>query len=156
MIKVTQTMMKLADQYLHPGEQVIAGLRVNPLGTAIGLGLTGGIGGLAGLVVGSKVVKEGQEQFEEAGIPIERQAALGLTNQRLTIWKCSAVSGMPTETVGEIPLSKIVGVEFKSRLFGDRLTLTFRDGNVLELEAVKVDKGQEFARLLDQAIKAGD
>jgi len=81
--------IELAAGQLAPGEELIAGLRVNLKGTALGVGLSAGVGGLAGLALGAKSMNEGQDQARIAGIPFAQQMALGLTNQRLIvkIWR---------------------------------------------------------------------
>ena len=147
MKKITKTLIKLATGHLQPGEELLVGLRVNLKGTALGVGLSAGAG-LAGLALGSEVMSEGQEQAEDSGIPFSQQMALGLSNQRIIVWSRSAFSGRPKKILGQIPLSEIDGITFEPGMLGDQLTFELQQDKILELESVKVDKGEEFANQL--------
>ena len=154
MKKITKTLAELATGHLQPDEELIVGLRVNLKGTALGIGFAGGIAGVAGALAGSKVMKEGQDQAKDAGIPFTQQMALGLTKSRIILWERSIVSGKPKEIIGHILLSEIKEVEFKSGFLGDKLSLTFSMDKILELESIKVDKGIEFAEKLKEFISS--
>jgi hypothetical protein len=93
-------------------------------------------------------MSEGQEQARDSGIPFSQQMALGLSNQRIIVWSRSVFSGRPKKILGQIPLSEINGITFKSGMLGDKLTLELQQDRILELESVKVDKGEEFANQL--------
>ncbi len=148
MKKITKTLVKLVTGHLRPGEELLVGLRVNLKGTALGVGLSAGAAGVAGLALGSGIMGEGQEQARDSGIPFSQQMALGLSNQRIIVWSRSAFSGRPKKILGQIPLSEINGVTFEPGMLGDMLTLELQQDRILELESVKVDKGEEFANQL--------
>lgn len=141
MKKITKTLIKLVAEHLQPGEELLVGLRVNLKGTALGIGLSAGG---AGLALGSKVMSEGQTQAEDSGIPFSQQMALGLSNQRIIVWSRSALTGRPKKILGQIPFSEINEVVFKPGRLGDKLTLKLQQDRTLELESVKIDKGQDF------------
>ncbi len=142
MAKILNTLNKLLDGQLESDETLVSAVRVNLKGTAFGVGLSA-LGGV-GLIVGSKTMKEGQEQAKDSGIEFAQQMALGLTNKRIIVFKRSAFSGKPKNILGSIPISQVKGVDFELGTLGDKITLNLGEDKVLELESVKVDKGQEF------------
>ena len=156
MAKIIKTLSKLAQEHLSAEEEITAGLRVNLKGTALGVGLTVGIGGVLGSLAGSKPLKEGRDQASEAGIPFTQQMALGLTNERILLWSRSQLSGKPKDLLGEIPVSDIVDVLFEKGALGDRIAFTFSEEKVLELESVKVDNGEMFVKALKEIISKSD
>jgi len=152
MAKITETLRKLSGEFLPDGEELIIGLRVNLKGTALGIGLTVGIGGVLGMAAGAKLMKDGVEQVKDIGISFTQQMALGLTAERIIIWSRSVVSGKPDNMIGMIPLQDVTGVLFKKGFLGDKITLLFTGEKQLELESIKVDKGVNFARELERVI----
>ncbi len=64
MRKIIKKLNKLAAEYLESGESIISSVRVNLKGTAAGGGFSA-LGGI-GFFVGSKVMREGQEQAEDS------------------------------------------------------------------------------------------
>ena len=150
MAKIVNTLNKLLDGQLESDETLVSAVRVNLKGTAFGVGLSalGGVGHLAG----SKIMKEGQEQAKDSGIEFAQQMALGLTNKRIIVFKRSTFSGKPKNVLGSIPISQVKGVDFEPGTLGDKITLKFDQDKVLELESVKVDKGQGFADELNMSL----
>ncbi len=152
MAKITKILQKLSADYLADGEELKIGLRVNLKGTALGVGLTAGIGGVLGAVAGSKTLQQGIEQAKESGIPFSQQMALGLTDKRIIVWSRSQMSGKPKEIIGEIPLTDIKGVQFEKGKMGDLIGLRFSEDKILELESIKVDKGEDFVGTVKASI----
>jgi hypothetical protein len=150
MSKITKTLEKLADG-LVDGETVISGLRVNLKGTALGVGFAA-MGGVLPALAGGKAMKPGQDQAEASGIPFSQQMALGLTTRRIIIWSRSALSGKPKEIIGEIGLTEVSDATFAKGKLGDLISLIFAGGKKLELESVKVDKGEEFVAALKKSL----
>lgn len=150
MRKITKTLIKLIAEHLQPGEEMLVGVRVNLKGTALGVGLAASAGttGFMGVALGSKTMSEGQAQAEESSIPFAQQMAFGLSNQRIVVWSRGALSGRPKKILGQVSLSEICGITFEPGTLGDKLTLALQQDRVLELESVKVDKGEEFATQL--------
>lgn len=146
MSKITKTLEKLAE-----GETIISGLRVNLKGTALGVGFAA-MGGVLPALAGGKVMKKGQDQAEESGIPFSQQMALGLTAHRIILWSRSTLSGKPKEIIGEIGLEEVSDASIEKGKLGDLITLTFAGEKKLELESVKVDKGEEFVAALKKSI----
>lgn len=152
MPKITKVLQKLVADHLSDGEELTIGLRVNLKGTALGVGLSAGIGGVLGAVVGKKTMKDGIEQAEQAGIPFTQQMALGLTNKRIILWSRSPVSGKPKEIIGEIALTETVDATFEKGKMGDLIELKFPDDKSLQLESIKIDKGENFVDELRKAL----
>ncbi|NRA11574.1 MAG: hypothetical protein HRT57_06445 [Crocinitomicaceae bacterium] len=88
MNKITKTLVKLSAGKLGINEEIIVEVRVNLKGTALVLHAAGG---LALMSVGSKVMKKGEDQAIESGIPFAQSMALGVTNQRI-LRECSLKS----------------------------------------------------------------
>ncbi len=143
MRKIVKKLNKLAAEYLESGESIISGVRVNLKGTVAGGGFSA-LGGI-GFFIGSKVMREGQEQAEDSRIIFSQQMALGLTDRRIIVWRRSADSDNAEEIIGQIPLSQLNDVEFEYGNFVDKLCLKFDYGLELELESIKIDKGKDFA-----------
>lgn len=148
MTKITKTLVKLTTGYLQSDEELLVGLRVNLKGTALGVGLSAGTAGFAGLALGSKDMSEGQDQAKDSGIPFSQQMAFGLTNQRIIVWARSALSGKPKKIIGQIPLSEINDATFEPGMLGDKLSLELPQGKIFELESIKIDKGEGFTNQL--------
>ena len=143
MRKITKRLIKLSAEHLKSGEELLVGVRVSLKGTALGVGLSA-----AGVRGGSKVMSEGQDQAKDAGIPFAQQMALGLTSQRMIVWSRSQWTGKPKDLLGEIPLTDITWGTVGPGSRGDTCTLKLSEDKVLELESVKIDKGEEFVNEL--------
>ena len=152
MAKITKVLQKLTAAHLSDGETLMIGLRVNLKGTALGVGLSAGIGGVLGAVAASKTMENGIKQAEEAGIPFTQQMALGLTERRIILWSRSQMSGKPKQIIGEIPLSAINDVTFEKGKIGDQIELQFSENRNLQLESIKIDKGENFVNEVKKAI----
>lgn len=145
----TPKLSKVAGDHLQPGERLIAGIRAMSKGStgSIIAGITGAtVGGAAGMVHASKATEkaagEGREQSEDAGVGHAAQVAVGLTDQRVLVFKRSPLSGKAKELLGAVPLSdvdNISGADSGSKLKPDTLTVHLNGGSLLEFEAVKAD-----------------
>ena len=148
MADVAATMRKADPSALHADEEYLAASRVLPKGSAIGIGVTA-IGGVLPGTVGASMLGDSVESVAEAtGSEAAVQMAFGLTARRIVVWKCSAVSGKPTEVIGEIALSSIDSVSFEKSLFAGALTIEFTSGKTAEFTMVKADKPHRFAEAL--------
>ncbi len=143
MAKITDKLAKLSVDHLGPEEKIISGVRVSLKGTALGAGISAL--GTIGHLVADPIFKEGHDQAKEANIPFAQQMALGLTSSRIILWKRSPLSGAPKNIIGELPVSSIKSLICESGKLSDFMTLTLADGQELQLESVKIDKGAEFA-----------
>lgn len=113
MAKIADVMRKADPSALAPDENYVAASRVLPKGSALGIGISALGGALSGSV-GSSMIGESVESAAEAiGSDAAAQMAFGLTQRRIVVWKCSAVSGKPTEVIGEITFDSIESVSFE-------------------------------------------
>lgn len=145
----TPKMQKVAAKELRPGESLLAGCRAMTRGStaAIVAGAAGAVaGGAGGLMLGAKLTgenaAEGRAQADLAGIGHAAQVALGLTEQRLLIWKRGGLLGKAKNVIGEIPCELIATIEGSasdSMLKPDPLTVTLTDGRVVDFEVVRAD-----------------
>ncbi|MDX2361393.1 MAG: hypothetical protein QNK23_11350 [Crocinitomicaceae bacterium] len=150
MRKITQRLIKMSASDLDEGEEILVGVRVNLKGTAIGFGFSS-LGSVIGMEVGNQIMEDGQEQVKDAQIPFKQQMAFGLTQKRLIIWSRSSFSGRPKDIIGEMNRSDIQSIRCEEGgMTGDVFVMTLTNGKSVEFEAVKIDKGEEFAGLFGQ------
>lgn len=134
---------------LQPGEQVRAGVVVQPVGTAK-KAMARGVGGLAGAAIASRMGKGGEDAGEAtSGIADEfpeSQLVLGITSTRLAVWGHSTMSGKPTGLKLSIPLGDVLGIETEPGKVTHRVTIRFADGSAAVFEAGRVGNDvEEFA-----------
>jgi hypothetical protein len=152
MADIAKIMLKNGPTVLEADEDYLATSRVLPKGSAIGIGVTA-LGGVIGGTLGSSMVGDSVDAASEAiGSDAAPQMAFGLTARRIIVWKCSPLSGKPTDVIGEIGLDSIASATFEKGLFAGALTLGFADGKTAEFTMVKVDKAQRFAEALQSRL----
>jgi hypothetical protein len=145
MAKTIDVVAKLAAPHLAAGETVHEAVRVNLAGT-VAATAAGALGGAVGAVIADKAATPGRESATEAGFPTDRQQALAVTDQRILVFRRSALSGKPKDLVGEVPLAAVAGIEHQPGRMGDTLRFTMASGHQTQFECVKVDRGAEFAQ----------
>ncbi len=145
---------------LASGEQLLAAVKVTPRGT-IEHGILGAAGavslGAAGAIVGSTLGKttadSGAEEREAAGIDLghNSQVLAGLTNQRLLMWKLSALGGKPKELLASIDVRDLTGMIMgESKLLGQtmpEIVCTTSSGAEFGLRVAKVHRSQAMELL---------
>lgn len=149
MSKTTKQCSEIARQVLENGEEVHHALRANLKGTALGMGLLVGGGGIVGAAVGSVVMSQGHKRG--LNFPTEQQMAFGITNKRVLVFSRSAMSGKPNKLIGEFSFLDATEASLKKGLL-PALSIQFADGNVLKLECVRKDDPTKFTELLNMAI----
>jgi hypothetical protein len=86
-----------------------------------------------------------------AGFPTDRpEMVIGVTAQRLVVWKPSFWFGRPHHVVGELPIEQLINAEVYRQGLAHVLALGFRNGMYVEVEAMR---GRRLRRLRD-AIRA--
>jgi hypothetical protein len=143
-----------AQQYLEPGEQVLAAFIGQPRGAT-----TARMGGAAGGIGGRKI-RQQRDAAEGAGLQLANPMALALTTSRLVVLKVSAPLAMGKggdvkEFVSSVPLSAVDSIEVKRLLVGKTVTITLGDTSVkLEANASANAKGlaEEFTRAKGAAV----
>jgi len=92
-----------------------------------------------------------EEVAHGAGFPTNRpEMVIGVTSQRLVVWKPSFWLGHPRQFVGEVPITRLINAETYRRGLAHVLALGFTNGMYVELEAMR---GRRLRRLRD-AIRA--
>lgn len=123
---------------LRPGEELRAGVLLQPDGTAKS-SMAKGLGG----VIAEAAVNRGRndDQPELGGVasvlPDDR-CWLGVTNQRILIWKFGMMRGRPAGLLHEIPVSSLERVETEERKMTHGITLFFSDGSARGYEVPKL------------------
>ncbi|MCH8902967.1 MAG: hypothetical protein IIA45_03520 [Bacteroidetes bacterium] len=79
---------------------------------------------------------------------------MGLSSERVLLWSRSSWTGRPKDFLGHIPLTDISTARFEAGRLGDKLFLEFNKGNTLELESVKIDKGEDFVNQLQALLNS--
>lgn len=178
MVDFTKRAAKAATSHLGATETVLAGVNVFPTPLQLGgAGATGGAiaGGLGGAAVGAAVDKrrEDKQAAEDAArtlpdlagrpgaaeaIP-KNGALLGVTEQRLLVWKISGL-GKPKDLLFELPLEQIDRVAWheadtkwlrgspKSILIWVGLT----DGTVIPIAAISMGPAGKHAAAVVEAL----
>ncbi|MEM9464250.1 MAG: hypothetical protein AAGA90_02700 [Actinomycetota bacterium] len=113
----------------------------------------GAIGGLAGAAVAA-ALNRGEEDAQEGTMadtfPRLHQAILALTDRGWIVFEQSAMSGGPKAVHTRLEHGDITGLELEKGKLMNRLTLTFRDGSDITMEAPKANKPQ---KLVDAAAR---
>lgn len=132
---------------LHPGENLLGGVMLNPSGTTTKMVATG-VGGIVGAAIADKMRDgsgrdggDGEELVSDAGLaaqlPDER-IWLGLTPTRLLVWGHSTLSGKPKGLKTTLQRSDLVRVELEKMKATYSATLRFADGTAKVYEAPKM------------------
>lgn len=141
-----------AQQYLEPGEQVLAAFVAAPRG------YTQSVAGVSG--VGEGQMDRAAGEAEDAGIRLEAPMALALTPKRLLALSISnpvgmGIGGKVKDILSSVPLAEVDSIEAKRLLMGSRITVTVR-GVSFKLEAgagARVKPlAEEFRRLKDAGV----
>ncbi len=150
MNEITIKLNRLIDEYLLTDEELLIGLRVNLKKPALRVGLSTHkkTNDLSGLLIGADNLKSEQTKEDSNQIVLAQQMVFGLCNKRILVWARSAFTGRTKRIIGQIRLLDINGVTFLPGKFADRLTLQLGNDKFLELESIKIDKGEEFANQL--------
>jgi hypothetical protein len=93
------------------------------------------------------------EAAHEADFPtLKPDMAIGVTNRRLVVWRPTFFRGRPADYFGDIPFERLAQVTvYRSGLVAV-LTLLFRDGQIVQVEAMRGRHLREIAELLNAHI----
>jgi hypothetical protein len=92
-----------------------------------------------------------EDSARAAGFPTDRpEMIVGVTAQRLVLWRPSFWFGRPRQVVGDVPMTRVANAEVYRQGFACVLALAFNDGQYIEIEAIR---GRRLRRLRD-AIRA--
>ncbi len=158
MSKYTVKLSKLASELLAPGEELLVGIRAKPAWT-IGAAMAGAASGAAsgavagatgspvsGVNSGSGSPRQREEEAARlASFPYPSSMAIGLTSERLLVWKRSLLFGYLQEYQGDFPLGEIESVKkFNERGLGDRILIKLKTGHTIRIYGVRKDGTKEF------------
>lgn len=80
------------------------------------------------------------------GFPVAGpEMILGVTKERLLIWRPSFLRSRPRRFAGSIPLSRIQRAGVHRRLFASVLTLLFEEGTIVGVETMRTTRLRRFA-----------
>ena len=147
MADMTKQVLKHQKDVLVDGEEVQATLHIAPHGlikdAAIAGGLAGSLGS-AGAAAGMRSggnkaaarMADGQDGISMAGTFPAVPGLLCLTNQRILVFQRASVqSHKPVGIVAEYPRDAITNYHLKGGFMKKDLTLDFKDGSTLKLDA---------------------
>ena len=148
MVDMVKKLHKKSANLLNPGEQIRAAAVVTAPGQFKKQVAFGAIGGLVGAAVGSAV--SGKAPEPEAGtmadsVPSFRQAILAVSDQRWILFEQSAMSGAAKAVAAHWPLDAVTGIDIDAGKLTSKVHVSFADGSVATLEAVKAAKPQTLA-----------
>jgi hypothetical protein len=138
-----------AEVFLDDGEELIAAMTASPRGRNTATA-AGGVGSM----IGSKMVSGQVDKARAAGLRIESNMALVLTQRRLITVKVGysiggAITGVK-EFLSAVPLGQIASIEGKRLGLGGVLILTPRGGQPVKLEC-RAGRAREFAEAFTRA-----
>lgn len=128
---------------LHPGENLLGGVMLNPPGTTSKM-VVRGVGGLVGTAIADKV-RSGKDEPDElisdsgiaAQLPDDR-IWLGLTPTRLLVWGHSTMSGKPKGLKVALDRGDLVQFDLEKMKATYAAVLRFADGTAKLYEAPKM------------------
>jgi hypothetical protein len=141
---------KAAAGELQPGEQVVAGMFVQPLGSSSRM-VGAATGGLVGAALASKLrTKDDGTLVSDTGsaasLP-DQKLAIGLTDRRLLVYSFGGLMGKPKELLTSLDRSALAGVDVQNGKLANRVTLVFADGSGKMYEAPRMNSGtDDFVR----------
>lgn len=156
MADLEQQLTKAAGDALDDGESFVAATRCEKEGGVKRRSWGAGLGGAIGMVTAMKT--GGDPAHSIGGEALPHSLILGLTNRRLTAFKCSSMTGKPTNMIQSVPLAEVAGVDTdEGRVMGWKLakfTVRFADGTALSVEAAATaaKRAQAFCEALERAL----
>jgi len=152
MVDWAKKLQKHIGSKLYPGEEIEAGIYVQPGGT---LGRSAGTsaGGLLGTFVADKLTKANETASSEDGLGTnfpQARAVLGMSSQRLMAFDQGSISGKPKEMLTSVPLRDIVSISAEKHKVSYTVSIAFADGSTVSYEAVKMAKPDEFVAAFER------
>ncbi len=145
---------KAANGELQPGEAIVAGVFLQPVGT-MGHAVGKGAGGVIG-----KAVVAGRGAAGRVEAPVDGLAStltneatvLGLTQHRLLVFGYSSFGGKPKGLKQAVPATALASVAVEKQKATYRFEMTFDDGSSKVFEAPRIANDPEaFAAAVNGA-----
>ena len=141
----SKQVLKHQSHVLEEGEEVLATLLTLPMGGLKAIGIAGGVAGQLGSAGASAGMSGGAGKAIAAnqmeGDSMAAQFPVGLllvsvTNKRILVFKRASVqSTKPEKLIAAYPKDVLVGSSSKKSFLKSNLTLEFKDGSTLAVEA---------------------
>ncbi len=136
---------KAAKGELHPGEEIVAGVFLQPAGT-MGQAVAQGAGGIVGKAIAAKKGAGGDVVVADAGTAADfpnEPTVLGLTQSRLLVFGYSQFGGKPKGLKQTLPADVLSVVELEKQKATYRFEMTFSDGSSSVFEAPRLGNDPE-------------
>ena len=136
---------KAAKGELHPGEEIVAGVFLQPAGT-MGQAVAQGAGGVLGKALAAKNGAAADTAVMEAGTAAEfpnEATVLGLTQSRLLVFGYSQMGGKPKGLKQAMTADVLASVETEKQKATYRFEMTFSDGSTSVFEAPRLGNDPE-------------
>lgn len=143
---------KFSDNQLHNGETVLATAFLQQKGSLTKATARASFG-LIGLLLNHLFTKGDKQKKESTATPLTKKLPDGTmlmavtSNKRILVYKHKELGASLESFVTEYKIGDIVKVDLKSRLLMVVVTIHFKDGGSVALEAVIGQKLKEFAKL---------
>lgn len=138
-----------ARTFLDDGEELVAAMTASPRGRNTAMA-AGGVGSM----IGTKMVQGQVSRAKAAGLRVESQMALVLTDRRLLTVKVGYTLGGTINAVKEvlsaIAIGEVASIEAKRFGLGGVLTVTARGAEPIKLEC-QVGRARQFAEAFARA-----
>lgn len=122
---------------MPPGEGLICGLLVNPVGTTRLL-VASGVGGLAGRAIAARGANPTPAPTRMAAQLPEQRMWLAITRTRLIGWHHSTLTGRPKQVLFELPVDEVVRANVEPRKTTSIVSLNFADGSTRLFESPRL------------------
>jgi hypothetical protein len=136
---------KHRSQDLHPGEEILGAVFVQPTGT-FGRSVAFGVAGAVGSAVADARRKEAEAPDDDslaARMPGGR-LVLAFSRQRFLVFEHGVMSGRPKELAAEFTWDQIGGIELGDGKLKQELVVRFGDESTAVFEVVKSAKPKPF------------
>lgn len=141
---------KFADNKLQPGETIAVSIFLQSRG-AFAKSTTQASFGLLGVLIGHLMTKGAKKENEQHVTPLVQKIPqspmiIAVTSgKRIMVYKQKLLGASIEALAAEYKVGDIVNVELKSRFLMSVVTLHFKDGGSIALEATMFQKLKEFA-----------
>ncbi len=145
MADMVKRIHKKGAEFLNPGEQVLAASVVMPVGGFKKTVAFGAVGGVVGAAVGAFGDGDNPEPDTMAeSFATNKQAILALSNQRWILFEQGSMSGAVKGVSGEWSHADISSIEIEKGKLLHKVNVSFSDGSVAKVEAVKASKPEKL------------
>lgn len=139
---------------LKPGEEVKAAMTLQDKGAIAGAAITGGLGGLLGVLIGRKVISGSKGDYSDlkeskmsSSMP-GGMSIIGITDRRVVVYDFDSIRGKAKNLIAEFEKKDITSMEFKKGKIAHTLVMTFSDGGGRVFDLPRINKLDEFKKYL--------